>query len=82
MGANAMPTHIANWWNHGNKDFQWRRKFFWWPKRSDQSNHWIWLTTAWYGHRLVFGPAGEGAVKLELCYTEKEYLIYLLKGKS
>lgn len=82
MVASSIPPPVDSWWNRSNPDFQWRKKFFWLPKRSDQSNRWIWLTTAWYAHRLVFGPAGEGAVKLELCYTEKEYVMYLLKSKA
>lgn len=76
MGASF--TGFPSWWDHGNKDFEWQKKFFWWPKRSSRSDGLIWLTDAWYGHRLVFGPAGEGAVKLELFYTEKEYILYLL----
>lgn len=64
-----------------NSEIVWQERFTWWPKRSDESGRRLWMTKAWYGHRYVFGPAGESPVRIELWMTQDEYMWYRLSGQ-
>ena len=61
-----------------DREFVWKERFIWWPKRSEESGDRIWLAKAWYGYRYVHGPAGESPVKIERWLTDKEYMWYQL----
>ena len=75
MGASytGMP-HIFG----SGSDFVWEERFTWWPRRSEESGKRLWMTKAWYGHRLVWGPAGESPVRIEQWLTDEEYMWFRL----
>ena len=75
MAATWLPTWLERY--VGTK-FIWRERFVWWPVYSHESKQRIWLKKAWYGSRLVEGPAGEEPVKVERWLTDDEYIWYHL----
>ena len=58
--------------------FTWCERFAWFPHRSHKSGQRIWFKKAWYGYRLIHGPAGEEPVRAERWLTEQEYFIQCL----
>lgn len=78
MGTGSVP-----WINiyRDSTDFKWIYRFVWWPKRSEESGRRIWFKKAWYGYRLVWGPAGEDPVRIERWLTDEEYVWYQLTGE-
>ena len=76
---------MASTWNHPwlgifeeSGRLKWSSQFAWLPKRSQQSGKRIWLTKAWYGTRLIWGPAGESPVRVEQWLTDDEYIWFQL----
>lgn len=73
----------ATWyppWMHKYLDskYTWSFRFIWWPRYSYESKQRIWLKRAWYGYRLIDGPAGEEPVKDERWLTDEEYIWFQL----
>lgn len=72
-----MATSWDGWWlgdyvKHSR--FEWRERFIWWPKKSHVSGRRIWFKRAWYGTKLIAGPAGTTPVKIERWLTDDEYM--------
>ena len=77
MAATWLPPWLSRYLNN---DFAWRLRFAWLPVRSHESNQRIWLKRAWYGSRLIDGPAGEGPLRAERWLTQEEYTWYQLNN--
>jgi len=76
-----MMKHISA---HTDLQCEWIKQFAWFPKRSDITNEFIWLTTYWeyvikemdaYG----YGPRKDKQWKL--IYTRDEYIQKKLSGE-
>ena len=76
-----MGTGYTNYWFRNDSGYVWRERYVWWPKRSGESNQRIWLTKAWYGHRYIYGLAGESPIRVEQWLTDEEYIWYQLTSQ-
>jgi hypothetical protein len=55
----------------------WRKKFLWWPKRSELTGRWLYLRPVYEGTAMWTGP---GDPVFEFRYHEtREHLIWKLK---
>lgn len=76
MGAMPMPSPLIEIFQRAQR-MTWTQRYTWWPRQTESGKR-IWLTKAWYGTRLVYGPAGEDPVRLEQWMTDEEYMWYRL----
>mgnify|MGYP001226382917 CR=1 FL=1 len=77
---NAGMKHISA---HTDLQSEWIKQFAWWPKRSDITNQWIWLT---YYYEYVITMDMNGAVPKKgrdwrMIYTRSEYIQKKLTGE-
>lgn len=77
MGIEFDPKYFYN--DIVDQRLKWRRHFFLWPKRSDQTEKLIWLRKGWRGSRWITGP-GE-PIRLDYWLTDEEYMWFRLTGQ-
>lgn len=69
---------------HTDLKSEWVSKFAWWPKRSDGSHEWIWLTN-YYEYVITMDMNGAVPRKgkdWRIIYTREEYILKKLTNNE
>lgn len=76
-------VEMKHWSAHTDLNSEWIKRFAWFPKRSDITNEFIWLTNYWeYVIKMdTYGYEPRKDKQWKLIYTRDEYIQKKLSGE-